>query len=140
MYGEVAKTPVQQKADQEFIDDMIARCGSREKASSELAHRGWDPKNDLSTAMKRFNQAWLLDAKNAQAYWGMGVVMGRKRKYKESVELLQRAETCDPGNDRILIDLARSLFCQKDYAGAWEKSHQAQALNTNDIDPSFYAT
>ena len=34
-------------------------------------------KNDTKTVMKRFNQAWLLNTNNPQAYWGFGIILAR---------------------------------------------------------------
>lgn len=50
--------------------------------SIEAAELGWGyfEKGDLSTAMKRFNQAWSLDPANPRALWGMAVVQYRKSR------------------------------------------------------------
>ncbi|MBE2179050.1 MAG: hypothetical protein IAE97_01065 [Chthoniobacterales bacterium] len=84
------------------------------RAASEL---GWKhlAKGDLSTAMKRFNQAWMLDRKNPEAFWGFGIVMGRRaagsdteENLEESIRLLTKARELNPANGRITGDLAFS--------------------------------
>ena len=44
--------------------------------SRDASARGWDliRRGDLDTAMRRFNQAWLLCPENPQALWGMAIV------------------------------------------------------------------
>jgi tetratricopeptide (TPR) repeat protein len=46
------------------------------QSSSECSQDGWSSllKGDRSTAMKRFNQAWSLNPRNARALWGMAIV------------------------------------------------------------------
>ncbi len=55
--------------------------------SAGAAALGWKylDRGDTSTAMKRFNQAWMFDRKNPQAYWGFGIVMGRRAKEAEAL-------------------------------------------------------
>ncbi|MBU2512161.1 hypothetical protein KJ966_12545 [bacterium] len=70
MYGGVEKTPEQKKLDDEFIKTVTQQNGTREKASENVANLGWKylRKGDQKTAMKRFNQAWLLNSKNPHAF------------------------------------------------------------------------
>lgn len=84
------------------------------RAASEL---GWKylAGGDLSTAMKRFNQAWMLDRRNPDAFWGFGIVMGRRaaqgnteRNLEESIRLLTTAQELNPKNGKITGDLAFS--------------------------------
>jgi len=86
--------------------------------SDDAARRGWKAflAGDLPTAMKRFNQSWLFNQENPIAYWGFGVVMGRRalsedpeKNLRESVKLLDKAHSLAPDNGRITSDLAYSL-------------------------------
>ncbi len=72
MYGHINKTDNFLQADDHFIQTAISECGTREKAAQEYANIAWAylSKNDNSTAMKRFNQVWLLDSLNTNAYFG----------------------------------------------------------------------
>jgi len=117
MYGELPKSPEVQKADKEFVDWAVNEFGSPTKASEDAADRGWKSyyQNDLVTALNRFNQAWLLDTNNAQAYHGFGVIMGQRalkenmeKNLLESIRFLQIAIQKDPNNGRIIGDLAIS--------------------------------
>jgi|LSQX01.3.fsa_nt_gb tetratricopeptide (TPR) repeat protein len=85
--------------------------------SQDAVQRGWEAyyEDDLDTAMKQFNQAWILDRENSEAYWGFGLIMGRRASredpeanLKESIRFLQMAGERDPKNGRIMGDLAFS--------------------------------
>ena len=85
--------------------------------SKSAAELGWKYlyRGDLSTAMKRFNQAWMFDRKNPDAFWGFGIIMGRRaakedtgENLTESINLLTTAHELSPGNGRITGDLAFS--------------------------------
>src|SRR4051812_13341381 len=72
MYGGARKTPEQEKADKDFTDSVTKNGTTKEQASKLLTDRGWEAfyNNDLSTAIKRFNQAWLLTPKETRVLWG----------------------------------------------------------------------
>jgi len=117
MYGGKAKSTALLKKDQQFLDWATREFGSRELASEDAASRGWHSYyvNDLSTSIKRFNQAWLLNSDNAQAYWGFGLIMGRRASQgdpeaclKESIRFLNMASKIVPHNGQIIGDLALS--------------------------------
>jgi len=87
------------------------------EASRTAAELGWEfyRKGDLDTAMKRFNQAWMFNRRNAEAYWGFGLIMARRadetrpeHHLKESIRLLETAVARARKNARVLTDLALS--------------------------------
>lgn len=87
------------------------------EASRHASMRGFQYfySGDISTAIKRFNQAWLLDTNNAEAYWGFGIIMGQRasqgdseKNLKESIRFLQMANEKEPKNGKIIGDLAFS--------------------------------
>ncbi|HCO66251.1 MAG TPA: hypothetical protein DIT04_00585 [Dysgonomonas sp.] len=82
MYGEVAKSPEYQKIDDEFKLMCLQKFGSLYDAA--LAHAGfaWDyvDKNDFKSAMKRFNQVWLLDPSLPDSYYGFAFIMKMQNK------------------------------------------------------------
>ncbi len=104
-YGLAQKNEAQLAADKEFfavIDKHYS--GDRKKAAEDAAKRGWQffRQGDMETAMKRFNQAWLLDNKNGTALWGMAAIQCKAGKIDESMKLFSEAEQF-VGND---IDFA----------------------------------
>jgi len=65
--------------------------------------------------MKRFNQAWMFDRKNPDAFWGFGIIMGHRaesgnteKNLEESIKLLKIAHELSPDNGKITGDLAFS--------------------------------
>ncbi|NDV69838.1 M48 family metallopeptidase [Dysgonomonas sp. 25] len=100
MYGKGKKTKGQLEADREFLRICDSIYSSRQKAAIEHVEMGfyYIGVNDNETAMKRFNQAWLLDSLNTYVYCGFGILMYEKSAYKESMDLLDKAIQLDPAN------------------------------------------
>ncbi|NQY31681.1 MAG: hypothetical protein HRT56_00740 [Coraliomargarita sp.] len=85
--------------------------------SKDAAARGWKAYygGDLETAIMRFNQAWLFDQSNPEAYWGFGLIEGQRareeapeKRLRASIRFLQMAAELDSENGKILGDLAYS--------------------------------
>ncbi len=104
--------------------------------SKSAADLGWKYyyKNDLDTAVKRFNQAWMLDRDSIDALWGFGLIMGRRaseempeHNLKESIRFLAMAAEKAPQNVRILVDLAFLTHCM--VAISRIKAKQTRMLN-----------
>jgi len=76
-YGNVKKTKEQLEDDRTFIETVLKQDTTRRKGSEHLVGLGFNylARGDMETAMKRFNQAWLLDPKNENAYWGLAPYM-----------------------------------------------------------------
>ena len=70
-------------------------------------------KGMLDIAMRRFNEAWLLNPKNYQAFWGFGAVLSEQGKLVEAIEQLETArELIDDPKQRValLSDLGSGAF------------------------------
>jgi hypothetical protein len=77
MFGGYEKTAFQADADERFLQTVLPRfAGDRAAAAEYFAQAGWNLYygDDRSGAIKRFNQAWLLNADNAHALWGFAVI------------------------------------------------------------------
>ena len=76
MFGHIQKTADQKRANTRYIKYMTEGGRSREAAADSAARVGWNMfyQGDCSTAVKRFDQAWLLDPKNQLALWGFAVI------------------------------------------------------------------
>ena len=94
-------TVTYQKADwQKAADDAYIKAtdeeyhGDRKKASTDTAMRGWQllAGGDLEGAMRRFNQAWLLNNNSGIALWGMAAVETEWEKFDESLKLFAEAQ------------------------------------------------
>ncbi len=112
MYGNVEKTPELKRVDEEFFSDVLKTGVSREKAAQKLEKRGWEAlaKKDIRTAVKRFNQSWLLDPKNGGAYWGFAIVLHvRDKDTSGAIKMFERARELLPKNTRLLSDYGTFL-------------------------------
>ncbi len=59
--------------------------------------------------MMRFNQAWLLDPQNADAFWGFGNIVGQRGQYQESLRFFSKSVKLNPRNPGVYISVAASL-------------------------------
>lgn len=111
-YGNVAKLPELLIVDQELLTYCDQHFPGRREAAKAFAARGWDymRAEDPITAMKRFNQAWLLDSTNADSFWGFGILMGQRQQYDESLGYFQTAYRLDRSNKRLLVDIATTRW------------------------------
>lgn len=102
----------------------------------------WDYayKGDAETAMKRFNQAWLLDTLNADAYWGFGILIGKDGKLDESIALFNKSLELNPVNSDVWYCLAVSH--QGLYHKGQEDKHKEEMLRclhkAIEINPNNY--
>jgi tetratricopeptide (TPR) repeat protein len=108
MYGqpEIARPEDLKKIDEAFIRDATFRFGSRGSASRALSEQGWAEvrKGALDVAMRRFNEAWLLNPKNYQAFWGFGAVLSEQGKLTSALEQLETArELVDDPKQKVLL-------------------------------------
>lgn len=78
MYGGMDRASTQEikKGDEEFISKVIKEFGTRQNAAEVFVESGFRHyhKNELPTAMRRFNQAWLIDPQYPAVYWGFASV------------------------------------------------------------------
>jgi tetratricopeptide (TPR) repeat protein len=111
-YGLLPKPKWQMKADANFISAMDDEYhGDRAKASAAMSARGWQylQSGDDDTAMRRFNQAWLLDSTNGVALWGMAAVEANAGKFDESLKLFAEAEKSQSDVLNFSVDYAKSI-------------------------------
>jgi tetratricopeptide (TPR) repeat protein len=121
MYGQpgVVRSDELKKSDEDFIRDAIIKYGGRDAASRAYAAQGWQAvrSHNLDAAMQRFNQAWLLNRKNYQAYWGFGAVLSDRGKLAEAMEQLNTARELidDPSQTSALLTDVGAVHSE--YAG-----------------------
>ncbi len=117
-------------------------------ASKDLAELGWSYlyRGDSLTAMKRFNQAWMFDRKNPDAFWGFGIIMGQRAKKEnseknliESVNLLRTAHELRPDDGRITGDLAVSYTLLGNYLKTLGKNGKQEHEKAEELFVEAYA-
>ncbi|MBI5784484.1 MAG: hypothetical protein HZA64_03415 [Rhodocyclales bacterium] len=111
-YGSAAKNDAQKAADANFlatIDNFYK--GDQKKAAGEVAARGWQflRQGNTADAMRRFNQAWLIDSTNAHALWGMAAVSGSKGDLDQSLKLFSEAERFVGSDVDFAVDQAKTI-------------------------------
>lgn len=111
-YGSLPKSDEQKAADSNFISAMDEQYqGDRNKASHQVVARGWRyPKQgDIPDAMRRFNQAWLLNNGNGDALWGMAAIQASSGKFDESLKLFAEAEKFVGRDLNFSVDYAKAI-------------------------------
>ncbi|MEO8885209.1 MAG: tetratricopeptide repeat protein [Mucilaginibacter sp.] len=144
-YGNLPKPKEMIAEDQKLIDLAIKTDGTSHKASEHLVSLGFDYlyRGDLKTAMKRFNQAWLLDNKNENAYWGFGAIYFSFNDYDEALKQFEKGLLINPNSSNILTDEATintGYFVSKHDANyldkaieLFNKSYKIDPLNQNTL-------
>ena len=95
MYGQpgIVRPDDLKKADAAFARQATTKYGSPGAASRVLAAQGWaslkNGKPEL--ALQQFNQAWLLNSKNYQVFWGFAAVLSEQGKLEAAIEHLMIA-------------------------------------------------
>lgn len=113
MYGNVPFTPEQNEINDKFIQDVVKQYGSREAAAEDSVKFGWhyyNEKHDPKTAMKRFNQAWLLDPNNPGAYFGFAFLMGEEDNHDEAIRFYKKTLELDPNQPIPMCNLGREYY------------------------------
>ena len=110
-YGLREKSVAQKAEDQKFIAtvDKLYK-GDRKKGSEDLSARGWQflREGKVPDAMRRFNQAWLIDSSNAEALWGMAAIEAGGGKPEDSLKLFSEAEKSLGKNIDFSVDYAKA--------------------------------
>lgn len=82
------------KIDDDFINFVLNYThGDKRNASNAACDRGFEyfNNNDPRTAIKRFNQGWLLDYENPCVFAGYGYMYGKSGDYENATTMYQKA-------------------------------------------------
>ncbi len=114
LYGGIDRSqfPELVAADQQFISGVTEAFGSRERASQLWVEQGFKfyNQNRLGMAMRRFNQAWLLNPQNPEIFAGFGSVLHDQGKYCEAMQMMDMSLSLDPPSYQgIYTDAARIM-------------------------------
>ncbi len=126
MYGAdegIQKTPAQKAADEQLIANAYKMGYTREEAARKSVDLGWSyfKKGDLQTAMRRFNQAWLLNPQNGDAIHGMAVTCAEMRCATAKIDRLFNQAIVQPEvRVAAFVDYGRFL---------WMTGRREQALS-----------
>lgn len=106
-YGDVERTAAEKTADSTMIKEALAQKTPRE-ASDYFVQLGFGllAKGDQKTAMYRFNQAWLIDPKNENVFWGFGGVYFSFNDHERALAQYTEGLVLNPNSAKIMVDMA----------------------------------
>jgi|GEM_PF-4953413 len=106
-YGGYQKTPEMLEADRQFLEGVMHAASSADEALAATLLRGWSSlySGKLDTAIRRFNQAWLISATSSQAPWGMADVESLRENYDTAEQLFREARAYDDTDPVLFCDI-----------------------------------
>ena len=99
-----------------FAQQKTTEFGSPAATSRVWAAQGWaslrNGKPEL--ALQQFNQAWLLDSQNYQAFWGFGAILSEQGRLGEATEQLEVASRLvdEPAQKVALLSDLGSVYSE----------------------------
>ncbi len=107
-YGNKIKTEQQVKFEKKLIESTIKKFGNKKKGSSNAVRAGWKAyySDKKETAMKHFNESWILNPENAQAFYGFGVLLYEQNKLLEAKKIFLKCTELDPEYGMAFCQLA----------------------------------
>jgi|TARA_B110000238_G_C16045720_1_gene403812 hypothetical protein len=137
MYGgkNREKSSVIVEKDTRFITKAMKSFSSRKHAAEGYVERAFDmySQNNFVDSMRRFNQAWLLDSKNAYIYLGYGLLYNNEKKSCKAMEMFMQAHKKGLIENGFLADYAYTITnC------ALTKDNQLQKILFNDANNLFH--
>jgi len=122
MYGNQTKSPEMQAADEQFIAGAAKLGYNRAQASDKSVQLGWQyffQRHDIATAMKRFNQAWMADPDNGDAFHGFAIlIMEGDHDVPQADGLFQQGIAKPRQSPGIWLDYGRFLLTTNKAASA----------------------
>lgn len=116
MYGNPDKPQQLSKKDEAYIASLEKSGKTRQGEAKELVHVAWQyyQKANHAQAMRRFNQAWLLDQENGDVYHGFAVITLARDKAPVQAEKFFRTAIEKPGvNVNAYVDYGRLLWLRE---------------------------
>ncbi|NHA14440.1 carbohydrate binding domain-containing protein [Thioalkalivibrio sp. XN279] len=99
MFGGYEKTAWQKTTDEKFLEMVLPGFqGDRAAAAEHFARTGWNfyYQDNKTVAIKRFNQAWMLDPGNQYALWGFAVISRERGKTEAALRFYRMALDAGP--------------------------------------------
>lgn len=132
MYGNINKTEEMKKADAAFVAEIKKAGYTLESGAKAAIKRGWDyfEKRDFGGAMKRFNQAWMLDPENGDVYHGFALVVHqRDNALSDAEKYFRMALSKSKVSVNAYVDYGRFLWLQNRYDESLTQLRKAIAIS-----------
>lgn len=110
LFGGRTKTAEQLGHDRVFVEEAVRAAGTPAAAYVRMIELGWRELGDGSppAAIRRFNQAYLIDPDDARAFDGLGVAVSAQGRFDQAIDLLGQAVRKDGDNARFAMNLGRA--------------------------------
>jgi tetratricopeptide (TPR) repeat protein len=112
MYGGDGRTSDLYEAQGRALIDILEQGYTPEGGARRLAVMGWQAlaRGDLTSAVKRFNQSWLLDQEAFETYWGFALIhLLRDKDVVNATVMFEKALSLDPDQGRFYVEYGRFL-------------------------------
>lgn len=105
LYGEVEKSKEYKIIDEDFRQQCLEQFGSIDSSVNVVIDNAWSYfyNNELIAAMKRFNQAWLLNSEFPDSYFGFASLLEMQGKVEEAERFYRIGLEKDIKNERAEI-------------------------------------
>ncbi len=138
MYGEVPKSDEYKKIDDDFKKECLDQFGTIDSSVNVQIDHAWRYfyNNDLKTAMKRFNQAWLLNSEFPDSYFGFAAMLDMQGNRKESERFYKMGLEKDKTKKRAQICYQRIADCKEqlqDFKGTIEAYKKISEINPTNV-------
>ncbi len=99
MYGSAGKTRKLTERDAAFIASIEKAGKTRQAVAKDVIRQAWEAygQTDYKSAIRKFNQAWLLDPENGNAYHGFALISTVRDKDAVEAEKFFRMAVAKPG-------------------------------------------
>lgn len=114
MYGSTAAKPRKLTAKDEAFIASIEKAGkTRQAVAKDVIREAWESygATDYKTAIRKFNQGWLLDPENGDAYHGFALISTVRDKNADEAEKYFRIAIAKPGvSASAFVSYGRFLY------------------------------
>jgi Tfp pilus assembly protein PilF len=113
MYGDPARAGKLKESDVAFIASIEKAGQTRQAVAKDVLRAAWAhyQKTEYAQAMRKFNQVWLLDPENGDAYHGFAVITLVRDKLPTEADRFFRMALAKPGvNVNAYVDYGRFLW------------------------------
>lgn len=134
MYGNIVKRADYKKIDEDFIKQSIKQFGTTDSAAKAHIDFAWRYfyNNDLKMAMRRFNQAWLLNDAYPDIYFGFAALTEMQGNKTDASKFYEMGIAKDKTGERATICFQRIADCKEqlgDINGTMEAYSKILAIN-----------
>jgi tetratricopeptide (TPR) repeat protein len=115
LFGGFEKSESQQIEDQMFVSDCDKSFASRTEASEFFSKMAWQylEEGNKNNAINRFNLSFLLNKKNIDVYWGLGVIEYQSGNFSQAIQLFTEGlQLGKEPNHVLMVDLA-TVYLQR---------------------------